>query len=211
MFLIIFLLFFLLVATVILLVITSSFIGFIRTQVPFVATSRKDIERIVRELPITKQDVFYDLGSGDGRVCFLVSELSGAKSVGFELTWWTHLVAKVGTRFKNRTLKLEFRNQNFFKHNWSEATVIYGYLYPPLMGKVEEKFMTDCKPGTMAVIRDFPFPNLKPLKVFSSDPNWQQNKHSLYKDSKINRFKILLKSLWMAGKPVDHEIYIYQR
>lgn len=191
-----------------LFIITSAFLGFLMTRVPFVPTYRGDIEFVVKKLGISSGDVFYDLGSGDGKVCFLVNELSGAHCVGFELTWWTHLLAKIKSLFynpsqpplmqrgggsavtsQNRGAPLfskegvggvRFINRNFFKQSWSEANYIYGYLYPPLMGRVEQKFLADCKPGSIAIIRDFPFPNLKPINVYQ-----MPKKHEIYIYKKV--------------------------
>jgi len=187
------------------IVITSAFIGFLQTRVPFVSTSQPDIERLVKELPVTGKDVFYDLGSGDGRVCVWVSGLSGAKSVGYELTWWTYVLAVLRSKFKNQKLKLEFKNKNFFKHNWAEATVIYGYLYPPLMGRVEEKIKTECKPGTTIVIRDFPLPSMVPVTIFN-----KPLKPSTFVDTKWNRFKLLFQNPFRRQSAISHELYIYK-
>jgi hypothetical protein len=102
--------------------------------------------------------VFYDLGSGNGKVVFLVESLSGAKVKGFELSWWTVLFAKLKAKIIRS--KAEFNNKNFFKADWSGASIIYCYLYPPLMGRIEEKFQKEMKPGSIAIVRDFPFPRL---------------------------------------------------
>ena len=203
------LLLFLVLAFLILFVIFSEFIAFVRTRVPFVPTTAGDIEFIVKKLGISSKDIFYDLGSGDGQVCFLVSKLSGAKCVGFELTWWTYLLARLKRQLTNDKKNIDFKNKNFFKSDWSEASIIYAYLYPPLMARVEEKFLQDCKPGSRAVVRDFPFPNLKPTEVISSGLVSAGNSGKMYRDSKWNRLKILLKSLLPSGRKVSHEVYIY--
>ncbi len=168
-----FLIFMLVFSLVVLFVITSAFLGFLQTRVPFVPTSREDVGFIVKKLALGPKDIFMDLGSGDGRVCFLVEAASGAKTVGYEMTWWTHLIAKFKARLKKS--KASFYCRNFFKENWSNASVVYGYLYPPLMRQVEEKFKADCKPGTFAVIRDFPFPSLKPMEVI-----YRPGNHEIY-------------------------------
>lgn len=156
-----------------LFVITSAFLGFLQTRVPFVPTSREDVEFFVKKLAMGPKDVFIDLGSGDGRVCFLVETACGAQTIGYEMTWWTHFLAKSKARLKK--FKARFYCQNFFKADWSGASVVYGYLYPPLMRQVEEKFLADCKPGTFAVIRDFPLPGLKPVEVI-----YRPGKHEIY-------------------------------
>lgn len=179
-----FLILMLLFAVLLLFVVYSSFIGFVLTRVPFVPTNTCDIEYFVKKLGISSNDVFYELGSGDGRVVLLVNKLTGARCVGFELTWWTHLWAKFKIwtafprkqdRMKNGKELVDFRNKNFFKYSWDEADYIYAYLYPPLMDRVEEKFLADCKSGSVAIIRDFPFPNLKPSEVYR-----MPRKHEIY-------------------------------
>ena len=166
---------FLLFTLLLLFVIFSAFLGFLITRVPFVPTDAGDIKFIVENLGISSKDIFYDLGSGDGKVCFLVSRLTGAKCVGFELTWWTHLFARLKSIVNGQKLGVQFKNQNFFKASWSGANFIYAYLYPPLMGRVKEKFLSDCKPGSVAIVRDFPFPGLKPNEVYNLP-----KKHEIY-------------------------------
>lgn len=210
----------LLFALVVLVVITSSFIGFLQTRVPFVPTSDEDVATIVKKVGISEKDTFIDLGSGDGRVVFLVNSLTNARTIGYELTWWTYVLSVLKLKVKRAKLKVEFRNQDFFKHSWEEASVIYGYLYPPLMGRVEEKFLQDCKPGTVAVIRDFPFPNLQPAEVFVTTPAGAilaPNEYSAQESvsnkpvTKLKKLQYLLQSFLRAGKPGRHEIFIYRK
>lgn len=154
----------LLFAMLLTFVVTSAFLGFVITRVPFVRTRAADAEYLARELGLNSGDFVFDLGSGDGSVLFALEGVSGSRGRGFELTWWTYLLAKAKSKIKNS--KAEFMNRDFFKQPWSEATVVYGYLYPFLMARVEEKFLRDCRPGTLAVIRDFPLPSLKPRDVY---------------------------------------------
>jgi len=154
-------------------IIASSFLGFLITRVPFVTSPEKEVLSAIKEAGITSQNIFYDLGSGNGKICFLAEKSTGAKAKGFELTLWNYLYAKLKARLTNS--KAQFYRKDFFKENWAEANYIYAYLYPSLMRRVEEKFVADCRTGSIAIIRDFPFPNLKPFKVLSSG-----NGHEIY-------------------------------
>ena len=165
--------FFLLLVLVLLFIVISEFIAFVRTRVPFVPTHAGDVEFIVNKLGISSKDIFYDLGSGNGKVVFLVEQLSGAKVKGFELGWWTILFAKLKALMIGS--KAEFSNRNFFKEDWSAADYVYGYLYPPLMGRVKEKFLAECKPGAVAIIRDFPLPSIKENNIY-----YLPKKHEIY-------------------------------
>lgn len=203
----IFLIFALFFSATVFFIILSSFIGFLQTRVPFVPTRKEDIRRLIRQLPILPSDILYDLGSGDGSVVLRVEKISGARGVGFELTWWTHLLAKIKAYGAHSTST--FKRSNFFEEDWSEATIVYAYLYPPLMSRVEQKFLVNCKPGTRAVIRDFPFPNIEPVEVIRTKK--PDTTPSTYVDTKWNRFKILLKSLWPSRNIQGHEFYVYIR
>ena len=169
----IFLSIFLIFTIFLLFIITSAFLGFLITRVPFVTTPAKELEFVIKELEISEKDIFYDIGSGNGKICFLVNKLTGARTKGFELTWWTHLYAKYKARYKK--INTEFINKNFFKQDWSEATVIYTYLYPPLMRRVREKFKKECRVGSIAIVRDFPFPEITPEKIYKF-----KGKHEIY-------------------------------
>ena len=162
----------------VLFLITSEVIAFLRTRVPFRPTSVRDVRFFVKELGIKPTDVFYDLGSGNGKVVFLVESLSGARVKGFELGWWTLMYSKIKSKLKNS--KAQFVYRDFFKENWSEANYIYGYLFPGLMAKVEQKFLADCKPGSIAIIRDFPFPKLKATQKY-----YLPKKHEIYVYKKV--------------------------
>ena len=48
---------------------------------------------------------------------------------------------------------------------WEGANIIHAYLYPAVMGRVEKKFLAECGPGTVLVVRDFPLPQLPALEV----------------------------------------------
>lgn len=144
-------------------IITSATWGFYTTRVPYIRSNRHDTLHLLSKVPMQPGSVFYDLGSGDGRVVFLAEKVYGVKSVGFETTVWAYLHA-VLKKYKTGSLAV-FRRENFFEHSWSEANLVYCFLYPPLMGRVERKFLQDCRPGTILVSRDFALPNLEPVEV----------------------------------------------
>ncbi len=141
-----------------LLVMLSEMAVFVRTRVPFVPSPRKNISELVAKLPITKDDYVFDLGSGNGKVLFEIEKLSGARVKGFQLGGWTQWFAKLKKLFIGS--KAELVSDNFFNHSWSDATIVYAYLYPFLMRDIGSKALAECKPGTRIVARDFFIPTL---------------------------------------------------
>ncbi|MDP3741193.1 MAG: hypothetical protein Q8R08_02595 [bacterium] len=167
------LLFFLFLSAALLcFVVFSSAFSLLQTRVPFVSTADDDIKYLVEKNSIKPGDIFYDLGSGYGKVVFLVEKLSGAETVGFELNYAMYMLARLKKIF-NRS-RAVFFNRNFFEADWSEASIIYCYLFPPLMPQIEKKILENCKPNTTVICRDFPLPNLKPHHIGSP------NKHKLF-------------------------------
>jgi len=162
-----FLLFSLLFALTLLFISFSALLTFLKTGVPPVSTKLAGLASILRQCQISSADTFYDLGSGDGRVVFFAESLTGARAVGFELAFWSYIFSCLKKKLKGS--KARFVKSNFFERDWSEATVIYAYLYPHLMSRVEEKFRTECRRGSLAIIRDFPFPNFQPRQIFKSN------------------------------------------
>ncbi len=161
--------FFLLLSLVAFIVVLSSFLAFVVTRVPFVPTPYLDIQTIAERIPITESDTVYDLGSGNGKVSFMLADLTGAQTVGFEAMLWAHWYASI-KKILSRS-KARFVLGNFFNHNWAEATVIYCYLYPPLMQQIGEKVLMECRTGTRVVVRDFAIPNLRQVDYFRTDGN----------------------------------------
>ncbi len=163
----------LLFSLLIIFIMGSSLLGLARTHVPFVPTAVSDIIQVGQRLPIEQNDVFVDLGSGDGRVIFEIEKLTGAKVRGYELTLWTHLLTRLKKSLRGSHAELIWGD--FFKANLTDATVVYCYLYPPLMRAVGEKILAECKKGTHVVSRDFPIPNLEKLDYWKSS-----GKHEIF-------------------------------
>ena len=87
------------------------------------------IDYIISKLNITKDDVFYDLGSGNGNVCaqFLL-QTPVKKSVGIELSISRHNIAiklqdKILQNCKDK--ELIYINDNISNINFSDATIIF--------------------------------------------------------------------------------------
>jgi len=162
----IFLAIWLVLSLIILFITISSFIGFVKTKVPQIPTAARDIQRLVDEGLLRKEDLVIDLGCGNGKVLFLIEKLAGSRARGYELALWACMYAWA-KRFLLRS-RVEIIWGNFFKADLSGATVIYCYLYPFLMPKVGEKIKHDCRPGTKIIARDFPIKSLQQIRRFTT-------------------------------------------
>lgn len=129
--------------------------------VPFVPTPQVVVDEMLRLAGVTAKDVVYDLGSGDGRIVISAARTFGAQAVGIELD--DHLIyqSEESARQANVLQRVKFLQQDFFKTDFSQASVITMYLLPGVMRKLRER-MLQLKPGTRLVAHDFDFDDWRP-------------------------------------------------
>lgn len=137
------------------------------TGAPFVRSSRKATDAMIRLAHLKPGMRVYDLGSGDATLLFRAASL-GATAVGLEinpfLVLWSRLKIFLSPYRKHITV----RWQNFWRVDLDEADVVFVYLLPWRMEALEKLLMTKCKPGTRIVSNSFIFPSLRRV---SEDPN----------------------------------------
>ncbi len=129
---------------------------------PFIPIPSQIEEQVVQSLKLTKNNIFYDLGCGDGRVLIkAVEQNPEIKTVGVDIAFLPFLISKWKTRkYKN----IQIIRKDFFKTDLKEATHIFVYLSSK-MDELSAKIQKECRPGTRIVSCDFQFQNLKPIEI----------------------------------------------
>lgn len=118
------------------------------------------IDVILDFAEIKKNDVFYDLGSGDGRILVEAAKKK-IPVVGIEKNFFLNWIA----RRKTKKLKnVEIIQDNIFNHDLSKATIIVAYLSRKVTRELQKKIRKECKKGTKIILVDHPFVNWKPVK-----------------------------------------------
>lgn len=112
----------------------------------------KDAGRAVIKLAgITKKDIVYELGSGDGEFLLLCAKETGATCTGIEIDPLRHVIAKTRLQFAKKNGKLTFKKKSFYDEDLEEATVVYLYLIPRVLKKILPKLKKELKKGTRIV------------------------------------------------------------
>jgi predicted RNA methylase len=147
----------------------------LQTQAPlrtpdviFVPTPQEVVDVMLKIAKVTKNDVVYDLGSGDGRIPITAARVYGARAVGIDID--PVRISDANESLKSaaasdRTIlqRVQFLNQDLFTTNISEATVVTLYLLPSLNLKLIPKLNKELKPGTRVVSHAFDMgPDIKP-------------------------------------------------
>jgi predicted RNA methylase len=129
-------------------------------DVIFVPTPQEVVDAMLRLAKVTKNDVVYDLGSGDGRIPITAAKTHGARAVGIDIDPVRISEATVNLKTASAgdpglAKRVTFLNQDLFTTNISEATVVTLYLLPSLNVKLIPKLNKELKPGTRIVSHAF--------------------------------------------------------
>jgi len=100
-------------------------------------------------------DVVYDLGSGDGRIVTTAAQRFGVKGVGLELDRALNKAAERAARRAGVEALVQFRAEDLFAANLSEATVVTLYLSPTTNLRLRDKLRRELRPGTRVVSHRF--------------------------------------------------------
>ncbi len=128
----------------------------------FTPTLHAVADEMLQLAGVTKQDVVYDLGSGDGRIVILAAQKYGARAVGIELD--PHLI-EVSRRVAVEgevADRATFIQGDLFTADISAATVVTLYLSSTMNRQLEPKLRHELEPGTRIVSHQFPIARWTP-------------------------------------------------
>ena len=122
---------------------------------PYVVTAPEIVEEALRLAEVGKEDVVYDLGSGDGRIVIAAARLYGARGVGLELDPVLVRQAEDNARRAGVSHLVEFRVQDVLTVDLSPATVVTVYLGPEANLKLRPRMQAQLRPGARIVSHEF--------------------------------------------------------
>ena len=135
-------------------------------DVPFVPTPERVVAKMLEVAKVGPRDVVYDLGSGDGRIVIAAAK-KGARAVGIDIDPERIREARENARRAGVTKRVEFREGDLFKADFSDATVVTLYLLSGVNLKLRPKLLAELKPGTRIVSHGFDMGDWKPTGTYS--------------------------------------------
>jgi precorrin-6B methylase 2 len=133
-------------------------------DVIFVPTPPEVVEAMLKLAGVTKNDVVYDLGCGDGRIVIAAARDFGARGVGIDIDPQRVKEATENAQKAGVADRVKIIQGDLFEANISEATVVTLYLLPSLNLKLLPKLKKELKPGTRIVSHAFDMGDWKPDK-----------------------------------------------
>jgi len=135
-----------------------------RPDVIFVPTPEEVVEAMLQVANVTKDDIVYDLGCGDGRIPVTAAKKYGARGVCIDIDPQRIKEANENVEKNSVGDRVRVMNADLFATDLSEATVVTLYLLPSLNVKLMPKLMKELRPGTRIVSHAFDMGDWKPEK-----------------------------------------------
>ena len=123
----------------------------VKLDVIFVATDLEIVSAMLNLAKVTRDDVVYDLGCGDGRIVIAAAKELGARGVGVDLDPQRIREAQANAVRAGVAERVTFRVQDIFETDIKPATVVTLFLSPELNARLRPKLTTELEPGSRIV------------------------------------------------------------
>lgn len=129
---------------------------------PFVTTPQEIVEEMLRLAEVRKDDLIYDLGSGDGRIVITAAKRYGARGVGFEIDPDLVRRSRENARHAGVAHLVEFYAKDVLTVDLSPATVVTLYLFREANLLLRPRIQSQLRPGSRVVSHDFDMGDWQP-------------------------------------------------
>jgi hypothetical protein len=134
-------------------------------DVPYVPTPHNVVAKMLELAKPNRNDIVYDLGSGDGRIVITAAQKYGSRGVGYDLDPKRIKEANENARTAGVTDRVRFVQQDLFEADLIQATVVTLYLLPEINLKLRPKLLKELKPGTRIVSHNYGLGDWDPIKT----------------------------------------------
>ena len=122
---------------------------------PYVPTPEDVVDRMLAFAEVTKTDVVYDLGCGDGRIPIAAAQKYGARGVGIDIDPRRIEESKANARAAGVEHLVEFRLGDVLEADVSPATVVMLYLLGSGNARLRPILTKQLRPGARIVSHAF--------------------------------------------------------
>ena len=138
-------------------------------DVEYFPTPEAAVDKMLELADVSEQDYLIDLGSGDGRIPIAAAKRFGTRALGVDID--PERVAEATQNAKNEGVddKVQFKRQNLFDTDISEASVLTMFLLGSINMKLRPRILRELKPGARVVSYSFNMGDWVPDRVASVD------------------------------------------
>lgn len=132
-------------------------------DVPYEPTPPAVVTKMLELAKVGREDVVYDLGSGDGRIVIAaVRDYHAQRGVGIDIDPQRIKEANQNAQEAKVTDRVTFREGDIFEEDFSEATVVTLYLLSSVNLRLRPRLLEELSPGTRIVSQTFDMGDWKP-------------------------------------------------
>lgn len=142
--------------------------GLSQTRIPDVhyePTPQLIVEELLKMAEVNRNDIFYDLGCGDGRFVITAAKKYGARGLGIDIDPQRIKESEQNAQIAGVADKVKFIEGDLFEIDIREATLVSLYLLPELNLQLRPKLLKDLKPGSRVVSHEFDMDDWLPDKM----------------------------------------------
>ena len=133
-------------------------------DIRFVPTPQESVEAMLETARVSKNDIVYDLGCGDGRFVITAAQKYGARGVGVDIDPERIQESNHNARAQGVMDRVKFIEADLFETDIREATVVTLYLFWDINVKLRPKLFSELKPGSRVVSYYFDMEDWRPDK-----------------------------------------------
>jgi len=151
-----------------------------RPDVSYVPTPQKVVDRMLDLAQLTRDDVVYDLGCGDGRIVITAARQYGCRAVGYDIVDWVIDKARENVAQAGVGHLVTIERADIFTLDLSGASVITLYLLPDLNVRLIPQ-LDKLRPGVRIVSHNFDMKGVIPDQVVTvKDAEGPYDDHTVF-------------------------------
>jgi 16S rRNA A1518/A1519 N6-dimethyltransferase RsmA/KsgA/DIM1 with predicted DNA glycosylase/AP lyase activity len=148
-------------------------------DLPFLSTPPTVIDTALDLFCLKEDEVFADLGCGEGNVLIRVAERFNTFCVGFEIDRRLFPEAKNNIKQAGLSSKIDVVYADIFTVDLSRFDVLYVYPFPTITQRLSEKMRKECRKGATVLVHDYPVPTLRLVETVCV-PMSSMHVHKIY-------------------------------
>ncbi len=148
-------------------------------DVVYVGTPSDVVTRMLELAEVTRDDVLYDLGCGDGRIVVRAAKLFGCRAIGYDINPVRVRESLENIQRNNVQDLVTVERRDVFTVDLTPATVVTLYLLPEMNARLIPQ-LQELKPGSRIVAHDYGIRGVTPEKTITMDSKVDGVPHYLY-------------------------------
>jgi SAM-dependent methyltransferase len=131
---------------------------------PWIPTQTPRIRRALKLAQAAPGEIFYDLGSGDGRALILAAREFGVHATGIEISPLHCLFARVNALLQGVSHRVKIKWASYYKADFSDADIIFVYMTSREASRLRPRLENQLRPGVRVITISCEIGGWEPIK-----------------------------------------------